>query len=194
MVALVPPLAPVVVTPITTVVEATVSVVTNHLWTRHHRWACHHWPIRHHRGLGSHGLRAIRTCESMIIGKPVIHVIHCDHSTGTRSNGRTAPATRHQRRIAPLSWHCIVASDVISNHLVAPPRPLDHLNRFSICETAVAHWTSILRGDQGLVGLAVRTTEEVGEVTTGPTHGKPGVAACWRIVKGTSAHTGQAGC
>jgi hypothetical protein len=143
--------------------------------------------------LRSHGLRTIRACESMIIGKPVVHVIHRDHSTGTRSNSRTAPATRYQRRIAPLPRNCIIAPNVISNHLIATPRSLNHFNRLSVCEPTIAHWASIRWGNQGLVGLAVRTTEEVGEETTGLAHGKPGVAACWRIVKGTSAHTGQAG-
>lgn len=90
--------------------------------------------------------------------------------------------------MAPLSRNCVVTADLTSNQLVAAPRSLYHLNGLPVSEAPVACWAAIRRCDQGLVGLAVRTVEEVGEEATGLTHRYPGVTAGGRVVERATAH------
>jgi hypothetical protein len=77
---------------------------------------------------------------------------------------------------------------MVANHLVATPRPLNHLDGLSVCEAAVALGTGVRWCDEGLVGLAVGTAKEIGKVAAGLRHGDPGVTACWGVVEGAATH------
>lgn len=144
----------------------------------------YHWSIAHHGWR-----RRTRARESMVVSI----VVHRHH--GTRCKSRTSPTTRHHVHwcISPLPRYCIATSNMTSNQLVASPRSLHHLNGLSIREASVARWASVGRCNQGLVSLAIRTTEEVGKEAAWLAHGDPRVTAGGRVVESATAHPVEQG-
>lgn len=141
--------------------------------------AVEYWPIRGYRWAKC--CRPIWTCEPMIRSKALVYMARGNHraSNGTGSNCRSCQSTCHDLRIAPLTWNCMVSSDVVSNHLVTAPGSLHHFNRLLVCEAAVACRTCVRRCNQSLIDLAVGTVEKISEEAAGLAHRNPGVTACW---------------
>lgn len=140
---------------------------------------------------------AIRSSEPMVVPIPVGR-----HHRSTRSHWHarshrrskshpSTPVVHCQRYVAPRAGYGMASTNVAPNQLVATPWTLHHLDGLAVCEATVALWTGEWRCNQGLVGLSVWTTQEVGEEATGLGHRDPGVSACRRIVEGTTAHLGD---
>jgi len=150
-----------------------------------------HGPIHDQGRVGHHWARSVRSGESMIMQRRRAAIryhcarCHCrttetaigNHRAGSHRKRRKS--TSQERCVAPLSWNSVVSPDVVTEHLVAAPWSLNHLQCFSIGEPSVTHWAGVWWCNQCLVGLTIGAAEKIAEETTWLAHREPRVAACW---------------
>jgi hypothetical protein len=140
-----------------------------------------HKPIVHNQAVAQRAvsttdccLRTIRSRQPMVIPKPVNrqhrstrrqrharNQWHACRHRRPKSHTRT-PTVHRQWYVTPRTRNNVTSSKVAANQLITTPRSLHHFNSLTVCKTPVALRAGVWRCNQGLVGLPVCTTQEVG--------------------------------
>ena len=93
---------------------------------------------------------------------------HVGRHSQSHSHTKARTEVVHQQRcVAPRARYSIIAADLATNHLVAAPGPLYHLNRLAVCEAIVALWTRLRRRYEGLINFSPRAAQQIGPSSAG---------------------------
>jgi hypothetical protein len=101
--------------------------------------------------------RPIRRNEGHVRGHPQSY---------SHTKARTE-VVHHQRCVAPRARYGMIAAEMATNHLVAAPGSLYHLNRLAICKAIVTLWTSARRRYEGLINFSPRAAQQIGPRSAG---------------------------